>query len=191
MKELLYVTGNNIKFRQASRVSEPFGITLQQAKVDVHEIQAETGEPIARDKAAKAFEILNKPLVVSDDNWMIPGLKNFPGPYMRYMNEWFSSEDWLRLTASLKDRRVILQQIVVYQDANGQRAFSVDISGILLYEIRGISPYPHATIMSFDGGKHSNAEYHEKGESASQHHHNVWRDFAEWYAKEHATAPAN
>lgn len=164
---------------------EPHGITLQQTKLDIQEIQAETGEPVARDKAAKAFTALGKPLVVSDDSWMIPGLNNFPGPYMKSMNDWFSPEDWLRLTKDLADRRIILRQIVVYQDGDGQQLFTADISGVLLSEIRGTSPYPHSTITSFDGGKTSNAEYHEKGEAAAQHHRNVWHDFTEWYAEEH------
>jgi inosine/xanthosine triphosphate pyrophosphatase family protein len=114
---------------------------------------------------------------------MISGLNDFPGPYMKYMNDWFTTEDWLRLTSTLEDRRVILRQIVIYQTADEQQIFTVDIPGILLHEIRGSSPFTQSPLISFDGGKHSTAEYHEKGESASQHHHNPWHEFSEWYNK--------
>ena len=187
MTGLLYVTGNPIKFQLANSICGPLGVPLERTSVDIHEIQAETGEPVAQDKAAKAFTLLQQPLLVSDDSWMIPGLKNFPGPYMKSMNDWFSPEDWLRLTTDLEDRRITLRQIVVYQDADGQQMFTMDIQGILLHEVRGTSPHPHATVTSFDGGKHSNAEYHEKGENAAKDHHNAWHDFAEWYARERAT----
>jgi XTP/dITP diphosphohydrolase len=185
MKELTYITGNAVKFRQAVMTCEPLGITLvQQSGLDIPEIQAESGEVIACDKAAKAFATLQKPLVVSDDSWTIPGLKGFPGPYMKYVNDWFTIDDWLNLTRNLTDRRIILQQIVVYHDANGQQVFSEDIAGILLTEPRGNSPYPHSAITSFDDGEHSNAEYHEKGESAAAHHPNPWHKFAAWYSKQ-------
>ena len=179
---LLYVTSNPIKFTQAAAVCGGKGIEIAQGQLDIHEIQADTGEPVARDKATKAYKELKQPLVVSDDTWMIPGLKGFPGPYMKYMNDWLSVDDWSRLTQSLADRTIILQQIVVYQDENEQRVFSVNIKGMLLQEARGTSNHPHAALVSFDGGKHSNAEFHEKGQSAAQHFHNVWDDFTEWYA---------
>jgi XTP/dITP diphosphohydrolase len=184
MGKLLYVTGNNVKFRQAAFTCEPAGIDLEQTRLKIEEIQSETGEPVARDKATKAFAKLGQPLVTSDDNWMIPGLKNFPGPYMKSINDWFTPDDWLRLTRDLTDRRITLRQIVVYHDGDGQQLFSVDIPGILLKEARGKSPYAHATVTSFDDGKHSNAEYHERGESAAQNHHTPWHEFAEWYKRE-------
>ena len=184
MVKLLYVTSNNVKFRQAVLACKPKGIELEQTKLHIDEIQSETGEPVARDKAKKIFAKLRKPLVVSDDSWMIPGLKGFPGPYMKSINDWFTPEDWLRLTNDLTDRTIILRQIVVYQDEHGQQLFSVDILGLLLREARGTSPYPHATVTSFDGGKHSSAEYHERDESATQNHHNPWIEFANWYVKE-------
>jgi XTP/dITP diphosphohydrolase len=184
MQQITYVTGNPIKFRQAAVACQSAGIQIQQTTLDIREIQSETGEPVARDKAAKAFAILQQPLVVSDDSWLIPGLNNFPGPYMKSMNDWFTVDDWLRLTRELTDRRIICRQIVVYQDTQGQQLFTADISGILLREARGKSDYPHCYITSFDNGEHSNAEYHEQGESAVQHYHNPWHDFTKWYAQE-------
>ncbi|HSX43548.1 MAG TPA: non-canonical purine NTP pyrophosphatase [Candidatus Saccharimonadales bacterium] len=182
MKELIYITANEMKFRQAARTCEQFGVALQQGTLDIPEIQAETGEPVARDKAAKAFAQLQHPLLVSDDSWMIPGLGGFPGPYMKDVNHWFRVDDWVRLTAPLTDRRIMLHQVVVYQDAHKQKAFAVDIEGELLLKPRGEKPiFPHTTLVSFDGGQHSIAEHHEQGNIASLHHRNPWHDFAEWY----------
>jgi inosine/xanthosine triphosphate pyrophosphatase family protein len=181
MRELLYVTGNAVKFLQAQTVCEPLGITLRQTGLKIHEIQAENGEPVACDKASKAFADLQKPLVISDDSWNIPGLKGFPGPYMSSINKWFTPRDWLRLTNDLADRTIILHQIVVYQDDKVQKVFAVDMPGILLHEARGKSPYAHSTITSLDGGKHSDAEYHERNESATPTHRTAWHEFADWY----------
>jgi inosine/xanthosine triphosphate pyrophosphatase family protein len=151
----------------------------------VPEIQGEDSELIARDKANKAFAKFQKPVVISDDSWSVPGLNGFPGAYMKSVNDWFTVDDWLNLTRPLTDRRIMLTQIVVYQDADGQQLFSCDIKGILLPEARGKSPYPHSEITSFDGGQTSNAEHHERGQSSASHLPNVWHDFAEWYSKTH------
>lgn len=183
MQELTYVTGNAIKFRQAETACGAFGIKLIQAKLNIEEIQAETGEPIARDKAQKAFEQVNKPVLISDDSWSIPGLRGFPGPYMKYVNDWFTPDDWLRLTTTLKDRRIVLRQIVVYQDASGQRLFSCDIEGTLLTEARGKTPYAHSYITSFDGGRSSSAEHHALGKTPHDDNRHVWHDFAEWFTE--------
>jgi non-canonical purine NTP pyrophosphatase (RdgB/HAM1 family) len=181
MKQLLYVTGNEVKVRQADTICRPQGIELIPTKLEVTEIQAEEAEMIARDKAEKAYTQLQQPLIVSDDSWLIPGLKGFPGPYMHYINEWFELDDWLNLTKDLQDRRIILRQIVVYQDAAEQKLFSMDLDGILLREARGNALYNHTAIISFDGGKSSNAEYHERNQSATKDLKNVWHEFSDWF----------
>ena len=183
---ILYVTGNAEKFRQAQTTCQEFDIQLEQDRMEAVEIQAESGAPIALDKATKAFVHFQKPVVISDDSWSIPALKGFPGPYMSWVNDWFTIEDWLNLTRPLKDRRIILTQFVVYQDADTQKIFYKTLEGVLLTEPRGKTVYPHSLLVSFDGGKTTNAEFHARGESATAHLPNVWRDFAEWHGNQHA-----
>lgn len=182
MHPLIFPTGNEVKFRLANIVCSAQGITLERLQVDIPELQAETGEEVCRDKALRAFEILRKPLVVNDDSWVIPGLGGFPGPYMKSMNIWFTSEDWLRLTKDLSDRRIILRQVVTYQDETRQKTFTRDVEGILLSEIRGQSPFTHTPLASFDGGKTTIAEVHAAGKPAVEGKRTAWHDFAEWFA---------
>jgi XTP/dITP diphosphohydrolase len=185
MQAVILATGNAVKFHAAQKAFAEFGIELVQHPLDVPEIQAEDGEVIARDKAEKAFVVLQKPILICDDFWMIPGLKNFPGAYMKSVNVWFTPEDWLRLTLPLKDRRIILRQFAVYQDKHMQKVFTKNIVGEITTKIRGKSPYSLSTITSFDGGKHTNAQFHEKGESAVQGLQTVWHDVAPWLKEHH------
>ena len=185
--QLIYVTSNAAKYNQAKLDCSEYGIEIvQDASHDFVEIQSESGEEIARHKATTAFELLQKPLVISDDSWSIPGLGGFPGAYMKSMNHWFTAEDWLRLTASLTDRRIILKQVIIYQDTDGQKVFRRELPGLLMKEIRGKSPHPHSTITSLDGGKTTTAMWHERGESDAQGVVSPWHDFAAWYTKAHA-----
>jgi XTP/dITP diphosphohydrolase len=119
-------------------------------------------------------------MFISDDSWIIPGLGGFPGPYMRYVNEWFNAEDWLRLTASLKNRDIILEQIIVYTDSGQQKLFVSQLKGVLLSEIRGTFKHAYMTIASFDGGQHSGAELNELGDSTLGLTNTAWHQLFEW-----------
>jgi len=182
MKQILFATGNNTKFHTANLICQEYGIELERLSLDIPEIQAQESEVIARDKALRVFEELQRPVVISDDTWIIPGIGGFPGPYMKFVNGAFMPEDWLHLTASLTDRRIILRQIVVYQDKHQQQLFYIDIEGVLLDEIRGKGEYPHTTVASFDGGKHSMAEVIAQGKSSlfDSGKRTTWHDLCEW-----------
>ena len=181
MPNLTFVTGNSAKFHVGATICKQYDIQLHQIKADIVEIQAEAGEVVAARKVADAFSLLQKPLVISDDSWMIPGLNNFPGPYMKSMNHWFTPEDWLRLSGTLTDRRIILHLVVCYQDRDCQKIFSADIEGELLHEIKGQESHSHNTIVTFNGGRTSLAEDVAAGHVSSDVPHSPWHAFAQWY----------
>jgi non-canonical purine NTP pyrophosphatase (RdgB/HAM1 family) len=185
MAKLFYITGNLAKYQTAKATCQPYGIDLQRVALEIDEIQSEEAEKIARDKADKAFNLQQQPVVVSDDSWYIPGLNGFPGPYMKSMNTWFSVEDWLHLTRHLVDRRIYLQQLIVYQDMAGQQSFVYKLEGQLQTEPRGTSPHSICCITSLDNGGHSMAEFHEQNKSALPAGPNVWHKFAQWYSDHH------
>jgi XTP/dITP diphosphohydrolase len=182
MKQIIFVTSNELKFKHAALTLEAFDIKLIREHMNLQEMQADSGEEIARYKAEQAFAKFKQPLVVNDDSWSIPGLNGFPGPYMKYMTDWLTPQDWLNLTQSLEDRRIILQQHAVYQDEHGQHYFYQEIEGLLLKEIRGEHYNKHLPITSFDGGKHSVAE-REAGlaPSAKPTNTSAWHHFGEWF----------
>jgi len=180
MKKFLFATSNPIKVRMAENVATEFGFRVQQIDVPVLEIQDEDGEVVARDKAYKVFDKLQKPVITCDDAWLIPGLQNFPGPYMKSVNHWFTPQNWLDLTRDLADRRIILRQYVVYQDVEQQKLFFTDLEGILLKEARGNSLFPHMALTSFDGGKTSSAEVYEKTKMPTTNQRTSWHDLCEW-----------
>lgn len=178
--DLVFITSNQHKVRTAQHVCRQFGINLAHQAMELQEIQAEEGSVIAQHKAKQAFKELDKPVVITDDSWSIPGLNGFPGPYMKYMNDWLTPQDFLRLTTGLTDRRIFLRQSIVYQDERTQKVFSVDIEGLLLKEAHGTSPFPIFTIVSFDEGKNSAAEINESGYSAIADRPNAWHELARW-----------
>lgn len=155
-------------------------VSFARKHVDLIEIQSDSGEVIASHKAEQAYQLIKAPIAITDDSWLIPALGGFPGPYMKYINQWLRPEDILRIMYGLTDRRIILRQIVVYQDKHGQKMFSCDIPGLLLEEARGTASIPLFSVISFDGGKHSAAEQTRDGYTSIQDHKTAWDDVCEW-----------
>ena len=179
--DFTFVTSNDHKVLTAEAVCREFDLAFDRQNIDLVEIQADNGEVIAADKALQAYETFKRPVAVTDDSWSIPGLTGFPGPYMKYINQWFAHEDFLRLTKDLKDRRMTMRHIIAYRDSQTEKVFSVEILASLLKEIRGTSQIPHFTLVSLDG-KRSVAEAEaEMGQSAFASLPNAWHDFCEWF----------
>ena len=181
MRQLTFVTGNKNKFHTAAHILKDSGIELVHTSFDIDEIQGEDGKVIALDKAHKAFYILKKPLIISDDSWSISGLRGWPGPYMKSMNHWLTPQDFLRLTLPLSDRGVTLHQIAVYQDEKGQKVFTNDIKGKLLNHAADFESIPWMKIVSLTKDGRSLAEVRQLNpEQLATENSNVWHELANW-----------
>lgn len=187
MKHIIFATSNKDKVRHAKTILAPFGYEPVQKHLHIVEIQAEDGEPVARDKAQKAWDIVKQPVVVNDDSWAVTGLKGFPGPYMASMNHYLSPQDFLRLFSTLTDRSVALHQHIVYQDQDGQQHFVRTLPGTLLTEVRGAeypetARHPFLTITSLtpDGKSMAELAAQNKSSAALSGQRTAWHDLAEW-----------
>src|SRR2546430_2013522 len=186
MLQVTCATGNTLKFNIGKNICTKFGIELMQAIIDIDEIQGEDPEKIVARKAQDAFKALQKPVVVSDDSWAIPGLRGFPGAYMKSMNHWFTPDDFIRLTGDLADRRVFLQQYLAYYDGVETVAFNHDISGHLLTEPRGTSGASAFKVVAPDADNGlSIAEVYDAGKEHEQgrfsKRKDAWHGFAVWF----------
>jgi XTP/dITP diphosphohydrolase len=185
MRPLYFSTGNEDKYSTATLVLKSYGIVLEQKELEISEAQSDDLEYIISDKLDKAYDILQQPVIVSDDSWHIVALNGFPGPYMKSINKWLTSEDLLRLTKPLTDRQVLLTQQVGYRDANRTKLFSVQTPGIILSEAKGeYGTSAHKIFAMHGDGGLSLAEYHDRGEMSTQRDvTEVWHNFAAWYCQ--------
>lgn len=161
------------------------GIVLEQVVIDIDEIQGEDPEKIVRDKAKRAFEAVQRPVIVTDDSWSIPALNGFPGAYGKSMNEWFTADDFLNLMRSKSDRTIYLQQYLAYIDEHEIIVFEKTLPGTLINEPRGKYHVPLMKITCLDhhDGK-TIAELQDAGlltKTAAKHE--SWGDAARWYAQ--------
>jgi non-canonical purine NTP pyrophosphatase (RdgB/HAM1 family) len=151
---ILYITSNKHKVVTANNYLKPFGITLEISTIDgIIEPQIEDIVEISKIKAKQAYEKVQKPLIVSDGSWIIPALNGFPGPYMAFVNRWFTSQDFLNLMKDKENREIILRECVTYIDENQIKSFISDTKGYFVEKESGKTS-PIEQVISFrDDGK--------------------------------------
>lgn len=100
-----YLTTNNLKFEIAKRF---FNTTneyeLIQLTHHVPEIQDTSCEEVAQQSALHAAQQIGEPCIVMDAGFFILALNGFPGPFVKYINEWISEEQLLRMLGANDDR---------------------------------------------------------------------------------------
>lgn len=186
MKQLLFSTGNTEKFAMGQITCKKYDIKLIQSSLNIDEIQSHDVEYVARCKAETAFALLKQPVVISDDAWDIPGLNGFPGTYAKDINDWFTADDWLRLTRDLENREASILQTIVYQDERTQQFFIRRTTGILLKKSRGTNGRSIQKIVSLESDQRTSISevigdgVHYSGEGTLR----VWHDFSQWF-KDH------
>lgn len=178
MKHITYITGNQEKVQNATAFLADYGIIPDVQKISLAEIQAEDGIEVAVQKARDAFDIIQKPLFINDASWLIPALNGFPGPYMRYIVEWFGANDLLALMDGKENRTIILRDTIVYKDENIEKVFTNDVQGVILEApTEGKGPFI-VKLVSFENDGRSLAEMKTVGYSDREKP--LWRDFANW-----------
>lgn len=184
--KLTYVTGNKNKFENAQKFFVPHGVELMQASLNIPEIQAYDGLEVAKHKAQSAWGLLHETLFVNDASWLIPALNGFPGPYMKYVNEWFMPIDFIHLMEGKEDRTIILKDTIVYIDETGSVVFTNEHRGtILTSPAQGDYRHPSDAVISLSKSGASISEEISRGVSFIENENRVWENFAAWLSKKH------
>lgn len=116
-EQLIYLTSNQVKFEVAKRVFEDTDIELIQRSMPTPEIQSTEVAVVAEYSAKWAYEQLNQPVIVTDAGLHISALKGFPGPFIKYINEWLSADDLLSLMKDKDNRQVVIKDCLSYCEA--------------------------------------------------------------------------
>ena len=101
-----YLTTNEFKFKIAPNYFDKLpNYTLVQHDFDTPEIQHDLCEEIARYSAVYAARQLGEPCVKLDAGFFIESLGGFPGPFVKYVNDWLSEEKYIALLSSEQNRK--------------------------------------------------------------------------------------
>lgn len=177
---LYYITSNKEKIRVASKFLFPLHVAVEGISLELIEIQSDDIGEIARDKAQQAFSAINKPLFVNDAGWYISALNGFPGPFMKYVNQWLTAEDVLKMMSGHTNREIIFREVVCYVDKDQLKSFVSEIKGTVLEKNTDPNAILSASIISLSSSGQSIAESWRQG-VPSVDNYDIWQEFAAWY----------
>lgn len=119
MNKVIMMTGNLGKWRVASDIFKKYDIELLHEKMDTPEIQSHDVEDVSRYSAIYAANKLNKAVIKSDVGYYIEALNGFPGPFLRYINDYLTSEQILKLMDGVDNRTILLKECLTFATPNG------------------------------------------------------------------------
>jgi XTP/dITP diphosphohydrolase len=180
--ELLFVTGNNGKFRSGQLALDGL-VTLVQATLDTPETGVSV-HAVAREKALAAYKYFQKPVLVDDSGFEIEALGGWPGARVKRELEARGLLYFLDL-AKPRPLRCAWHQVLAYMDGarNEPEYFLSVVPGVLISEARGeMHPWIKSELqLAFigDGRTKTSAEFTEE-EYRSTASTNRWQALADF-----------
>ena len=102
--KITLVTGNWSKLAQAKEILTPYGVEVDNIKMDTPEIQADTVEEVAAYSAKWASDKLKCNIVKNDTGIMIDALGGFPAAYTHYVGDTIGIDGILKLMKGIENR---------------------------------------------------------------------------------------
>ena len=180
---LFFVTSNEHKFREVSRIFGDRGIDVCWYKLKYPELQDSNLENIAIESAKIVYNKLKKPLFLEDTGLFIKSLNGFPGPYSAFVFDTIGTRGIIKLMQGIEDRTAYFETVVAYisNEVNIYTFVGKRYGKIALNE-RGTS-WGYDPIFIPDGYDKTYAELGDEKNRIS-HRMIAMRKFIEWYLKE-------
>jgi XTP/dITP diphosphohydrolase len=133
---LHFVTTNQNKYLESQLVLQQYGINIEFYNVVLTEIQSDSIEVIAIEKAKNAFEEISKPVIVEDDGLFIHELNSFPGQYSSYVYKTIGNNGILKLLLNSKRRSAVFRSFFTFYDGKkNPKSFKGEIHGRISHRI--------------------------------------------------------
>lgn len=119
-----FVTTNKLKFEIAQAFFEKLSgdYELVQYSIDTPEIQDESVEEIAKQSALWSARETGEPSIKMDVGFFINALNGFPGPFVKYVNDWLTQENILKMMEESADRSAYFEDALAlaYPDGSSE-----------------------------------------------------------------------
>jgi len=140
--KLYYVTKNKLKIQRAIEFCKNTNIEIEQLAIDTPEIQGESSIEIAKSSAEFVAQQINKPLIKLDVSFHIEILNGFPGPFVKYINNWLTPEQILKLMEGESNRKAYwLDALALYLPGKPIKVFSSKEYGTIALKPQGESDW--------------------------------------------------
>lgn len=137
LSDLVVVTTNQGKLKEINKI---LGINHQVSKINVPEIQSLNLDEVISSKAKAAYEILKKPVLVTDVSLEIEALGGLPGPLVKYFISSLGVQKTVNLLNGKSTKAKVTDAVAIY-DGKTLKIFKGTIHGHLARKSRGAGRY--------------------------------------------------
>jgi len=131
--DIHFITGNENKLKE---VKEILNIDIKSKAIDLPEIQALNGIEIVKDKAERAFNKIQKPVLVEDTGVYIEGWNNFPGALIKWMMKTLDCKGISKMIQPFENKKAFAETIFCLYNGQDFNIFQGKINGKIV-EPRG------------------------------------------------------
>jgi XTP/dITP diphosphohydrolase len=176
---ITFASTNQNKYREVQSILSSHGIAVDFAQANLVEVQSDSLEEIAREKAKSAFAQVGMPVIVEDDGLFIDTLKGFPGQYSSHAFKTIGNGGIIKLLAGSTNRGASFRSLIAFYDGKSLSISEGRVDGSISDKITeggwGYDPIfiPAGANLTFAQLKDRKNEY--------SHRKKALYNFAKWY----------
>jgi XTP/dITP diphosphohydrolase len=181
MQTIVFASINKNKFIEVQLILSTLKIPVEFLQIHLVEIQSDSLEEIAMEKAKTAFAKVGRPIIVEDGGLFIDSLGGFPGPYSSFVFKTIGNNGIIKLLTGSAKRSAHFRSLVVFYDGERLSISEGRVDGKISCTLTGggwgYDPIfvPAGTDLTFAQLKKRKNEY--------SHRKRALEKFAEWYLK--------
>ncbi|MFZ1301449.1 MAG: non-canonical purine NTP pyrophosphatase [Candidatus Microsaccharimonas sp.] len=149
-----FATGNSFKYELAKAFFDKLGpeYELVQYDLDIVEIQSHSVEEIAKQAAVSIAKEKQEPCIKVDVGFYIEALNGFPGPFIRFINEQLTYQDYLRLLGDNQNRNAyFLDSLAIGYPDGTAKVFTRKTKGTVATTVDVVGQWPANDLFIPDG----------------------------------------
>ena len=179
MRAVTFASTNQNKYREVQSILSSYGISVDFAQINLVEVQSDSLEEIAREKAKSAFAQVGRPVIVEDDGLFIDTLKGFPGQYSSHAFKTIGNDGIMKLLTGSADKSASFRSLIAFYNGKNLSISEGKVDGKISDRITeggwGYDPIfvPAGTSLTFAQLKDRKNDY--------SHRKKALDNFAKWY----------
>ncbi len=180
MVEVIFITSNESKYREARKIGEKYGVNVGWIQLEYLEPQGNDLREIAKLSAEMLTKKMDSPFFIEDSGLFIKALNGFPGPYSSYVFKTIGNEGIIKLMDGIEDRTAFFMAIIAYWDGNKIKLFEGKVEGKIANEIRGTGGFGYDPIFEYEG-----RTFAEMGDEKNEYSHRrrALESFFKWLSE--------
>ena len=180
METITFASTNQNKFFEVQLILSTQNVSVEFAKISLVEIQSDSLEEIAREKAKTAFAEVGRQVIVEDDGLFIDSLGGFPGPYSSFVFRTIGNDGILKLLTGSANRSAYFRSLIAFYNGITLSISKGRVDGRISERVTEGGGWGYDPIFVPDGTDRTFAEL-KKSKNEYSHRRRALENFAKWY----------